>query len=82
MALVRGTTVVDDPWRALEADEVLPADEPVIIGKARYLAERDGLAGRNAPLGLLIVKPETTGSSFFFLSSVLPWPTPAPVPWL
>jgi uncharacterized protein (DUF934 family) len=54
MALVRGTTVVDDPWRALEADEVLPADEPVIIGKARYLAERDALAGSNAPLGLLI----------------------------
>ena len=54
MALVRGTTIVDDPWRQLKADESMPADEPVIIGKARYLAERDALAGRNAPLGLLI----------------------------
>src|SRR5262245_52902852 len=54
MALVRGTTIVDDPWRTLDADKVLPADEPVIVGKARFLAERDALAGRNAPLGILI----------------------------
>jgi uncharacterized protein (DUF934 family) len=54
MALVRGTTIVDDPWRLLAADEALPVDEPVIIGKARYLAERDALERRKAPLGLLI----------------------------
>jgi uncharacterized protein (DUF934 family) len=54
MALVRGTTVVDDPWRMIREDEALPADEPAIVGKARYLAERDALVGRNAPLGLLI----------------------------
>src|SRR5436189_224430 len=54
MALVKSGVIVDDPWRLAAPDEPLPADEPVIISKARYLAGRDALQGRNAPLGLLI----------------------------
>lgn len=33
-------------------------DGPVILSKKRWLAERDGLAGRNAPLGLQIEPAE------------------------
>jgi phosphoadenosine phosphosulfate reductase len=37
--------------------EALP-EAPAIVSKTRWLAERDGLAGRNAPLGLLIAAGE------------------------
>ena len=39
-------------WTPAPADGPIPADRPVIVGKARFLAERDSLASRNAPLGL------------------------------
>lgn len=55
MALYKnGSFVDDDPWRILGADEALPAEGPVALPKARFIAERDGLAGRNAPLGVVI----------------------------
>ena len=55
MALfVNGTLVGEDAWTPAPADAAIPADRPVIVGKARYLAEREALASRNAPLGLRI----------------------------
>ena len=55
MALfVNGTLVGEDAWTPAPADGDIPADRPVIVGKARYLAEREALASRNAPLGLRI----------------------------
>jgi uncharacterized protein (DUF934 family) len=38
-------------WLGAQENEPLP-DAPVILSKPRWLAERDRLAGRNAPLGL------------------------------
>jgi uncharacterized protein (DUF934 family) len=49
----RGTAFYSDGWARPAADEPLP-DAPVILSKTRWLAERDRLAGRNAPLGLQI----------------------------
>jgi phosphoadenosine phosphosulfate reductase len=40
-----------DAWAKAAEGEPLP-DAPVVLSKTRWLAERDGLAGRNAPLGL------------------------------
>jgi uncharacterized protein (DUF934 family) len=41
----------EDAWVPAVEGELLP-DAPVILSKQRWLAERDALAGRNAPLGL------------------------------
>ncbi len=46
-----------DAWTKLDGEAVLP-DGPVILPKTRWLAGRDTLAGRNAPLGLLIAPGE------------------------
>lgn len=55
MALYRnGSFVTDDPWRILGADEPVPPAGPVALPKARFLAEREALVGRNAPLGVVI----------------------------
>jgi phosphoadenosine phosphosulfate reductase len=45
-------------WLKADAGAALP-DGPVIVSKKRWLAERDGLAGRNAPRGLQIEPGET-----------------------
>jgi len=42
-----------DHWRFAEATGPLP-EGPVFVSRARFLAERDGLAGRVAPLGLVL----------------------------
>ena len=47
----QGNAFHKDAWvRSGESDPL--ADAPAILSKKRWLAERDGLAGRNAPLGL------------------------------
>jgi uncharacterized protein (DUF934 family) len=53
----RGTAFHTDAWTKHTDDEPLP-DAPVILSKTRWLAERDRLAGRNAPLGLQIEPSE------------------------
>jgi uncharacterized protein (DUF934 family) len=47
-----------DAWVKAEASGALP-DGPVILSKKRWLAEREHLALRNAPLGLFIEAGET-----------------------
>jgi uncharacterized protein (DUF934 family) len=54
----RGTTFHTDAWVRADEGEPVP-DAPVILTKTRWLAERDALAGRNAPLGLQIEPGET-----------------------
>lgn len=54
MALVRDGVLVDDPWLFPAPDEALAADAPVAVGKVRFLAEREALMGRNAPIGLVL----------------------------
>jgi uncharacterized protein (DUF934 family) len=53
MAIFKDNGFVEDEW-TVAADEVpLPAGRAV-VSKARFLAERETLATRNAPLGLIL----------------------------
>jgi uncharacterized protein (DUF934 family) len=49
----RGAAFYADGWTNAADSAPLP-DTPVILSKKRWLAERDRLAGRNAPLGLQV----------------------------
>ena len=54
----RGAAFHTDAW-ANPADGEPLHDAPVILSKKRWVAERDRLAGRNAPLGLQIEPGES-----------------------
>ena len=58
MALVKNKTVIEDLFVMVAEGEPLPADRPAMVGKARYLAEREAITGRNAPLGLKLAAGE------------------------
>lgn len=47
-----------DTWTKVDDASVLP-DGAVILPKKRWLAERDHLAGRNSPVGILIAAGES-----------------------
>jgi phosphoadenosine phosphosulfate reductase len=53
----RGNAFHTNAWERVADDQPLP-DAPVIVSKTRWLAERDRLAGRNAPLGLQVEPAE------------------------
>ena len=57
MALYKNGAFVADTWRFPAADEPV-GDGPVVVGKVRFLAERDALVGRNADLGLIMQSGE------------------------
>jgi uncharacterized protein (DUF934 family) len=58
MAIFKDNGFVEDEW-TVAADQVpLPAGRAV-VSKARFLVERETLATRNAPLGLIIRSGET-----------------------
>lgn len=57
MALYKNGAFTADAWRFPAADEPV-GDGPVAVGKARFLAERDALVGRNADLGLVLQSGE------------------------
>jgi len=52
MPLIKGDAFIDDPWIAVADEEALPEGAPAIVSLARWQAEREVLAGRNAPLGI------------------------------
>lgn len=54
MPLVKDGKVVADGWTQVADDAALPAAQPAIVSFARWKAERDTLAARNAPLGLAL----------------------------
>ncbi len=54
----RGDAFYTDAWVKPADGEPLP-DAPAILSKKRWLAERDRLAGRNAPLGLQVEPGES-----------------------
>jgi uncharacterized protein (DUF934 family) len=47
-----------DEWSTVADDEAVP-DGPAVLPLARFLAEREALAGRNAPLGVLVAPGES-----------------------
>jgi uncharacterized protein (DUF934 family) len=52
MPLVKDGKAVADGWTPVADDAALPTDAPAIVSFARWKAERESLAARNAPLGL------------------------------
>lgn len=59
MKLVKNGAVVADDWTLVADDESLPDEgKPVIVSLTRFMAERDQLVGRNAPLGLRLKSNE------------------------
>ncbi len=62
MPLIRDDRIADDPWIAVDDDGVLPEGAPAIVSLARWRAERDTLAGRNAPLGIRLRADQAPGA--------------------
>ena len=58
MTLFRDGQEAEDDWVRVADDEALPQSGKVVVGKARLVAELDGLRGRNAPLGLILASGE------------------------
>jgi len=58
MPLIKDRMIAEDGWRHLADDEAPPAEGGVIVSLARWQAERDALAGRNAPLGIRLKSDE------------------------
>jgi uncharacterized protein (DUF934 family) len=59
MALFKGQQFVDDEWSFADDDAPLPAGGKIVLSKDRFVAERDALAARNAPLGLVLRSGES-----------------------
>jgi uncharacterized protein (DUF934 family) len=58
MPIFRGHGFVENEWTAAGDDAPLPAGGAV-VSKSRFIAERDTLAARNAPLGVILRSGET-----------------------
>jgi len=54
MPLWKNGQFVEDDWRFVADDAPLPDDAPAFVTLMRWRAERDTLAERNAPLGLVL----------------------------
>ena len=52
MPLIKNDEITEDPWIAVDDEDSLPEGAPAIVSLARWRAERETLAGRNAPLGI------------------------------
>lgn len=52
--VVKNGAVIADVWARPAEDDALPTDGPVLVSKARFLAEAGELRGRNAPLGIFL----------------------------
>lgn len=59
MALFKNGAFVDDEWQFVAADAPLPDRGPIVLGKERYLAEREAVRERADPVGLLLQSGET-----------------------
>ena len=58
MALYKNGAFVADAWRFPRRGRARGRRRAVVVGKARFLAERDALVGRNADLGLVLQSGE------------------------
>jgi uncharacterized protein (DUF934 family) len=58
MAIFKGHGFIEDEWAIVADDAPMPAASAV-VSKARFVAERDTLTARNAPLGLILRSGET-----------------------
>jgi len=61
MPLIKDDEIVADPWIAVDDEEALPEGAPAIVSLARWRAEHEVLAGRNAPLGIRLRADQPPG---------------------
>jgi uncharacterized protein (DUF934 family) len=61
MPLIKDDALSPDPWVSLGDEEALPEGAPAIVSFERWQAERDALAGRNAPLGIRLRSDQPPG---------------------
>lgn len=54
MPLLKEGQVIEDRWVLVTDDAPLPDDRPVVVSHARWLADKDSLQKRNAPLGIVL----------------------------
>ncbi|MEX2449421.1 MAG: DUF934 domain-containing protein [Rhodospirillales bacterium] len=55
MTLIKNGEIVTDPWVRLDDDDApLPEDRPAFITVKRWQRDREALAGRTAPLGIVL----------------------------
>lgn len=74
MALVKNGKYADDAFTVADDDAGLPEGKPVIVSLKRFLAEKDGLLARKAPLGVKLEtadSPESLGEDVQRLAVVL-----------
>jgi uncharacterized protein (DUF934 family) len=58
MPLLKHGKITPDPWIAVADDAPLPSEDPVVVGLARWRAERAALARRPAPVGVRLKSHE------------------------
>jgi uncharacterized protein (DUF934 family) len=58
MPIFKGHGFVENQWTVIGDDASIPPGNAV-VSRARFLAERDALTARNAPLGLILRSGET-----------------------
>ncbi len=58
MTLFRDGRETPDDWARVADGEPLPADKHIVLTKARMIADRETLRGRNAPLGVVLASGE------------------------
>lgn len=58
MTLFRDGREIADDWIRVADGEPVPASGNILLGKARYLVEREVLRGRNAPMGIVLASGE------------------------
>jgi uncharacterized protein (DUF934 family) len=58
MQLIKNGRLAADAWRNLADDAPLPQMGPVIVGLARWRAEREALIARGGPLGIRLASDE------------------------
>lgn len=54
MPLLKNGRIAEDAWEKVGDDAALPEDRPALITHVRWVAEKDELSKRNAPLGIAL----------------------------
>lgn len=62
MPIIKNGAIVEDPWISVGDGDAIPLAAPVIVSLARWQAERETLAGRNAPVGVRLASDEQAES--------------------
>ena len=59
MTVFRDGRETPDEWTRVADGEPLPADKHIVLTKARLIADREVLRGRNAPYGVVLASGDT-----------------------